>query len=112
MLIRQKRRQRAREVFPLDETPDTFAGEELLRAMLAAQRPLAEVAAWQDSYRLLRARLGEGSYLHECLDGWRDGEELSETANRLGISREYVKKLRGRIRSTAVTSFTPEVLCG
>lgn len=35
---------------------------------------------------------------------------LDETAIRLGISREYVKKLRGRIRSTAVATFASEVL--
>lgn len=111
VLTRQKRRLRERGMLPLDETSDTAAGQELAHAMIAAQRPLAEDAAWQDSYRHLRTTLGDQGYLPECLDGWRDGEQLTETSLRLGISRDYVKKLRGRIRSNAIASFAPGVLC-
>jgi hypothetical protein len=102
VLIRQKRRLHTRVMLTLDETPDTVAGQELVQSMIGAQHPLAEDAAWYDSYRVLRTSLGEDGYLPRCLDAWRDGEELAETATRLGISRDYVKKLRGRIRATAV----------
>lgn len=102
VLTRKKRRHRARGMLLLDETLSTAAGQELAEAMTAAQRPLADDVASYHSYQKLRARLGDQGYLHQCLDGWLDGEELLETAQRLGISREYVKKLRGRIRSIAI----------
>ncbi|UYG05541.1 hypothetical protein OCT51_09330 [Halomonas sp. LR3S48] len=107
VLIRKMRRHRARGMLPIEETVNTATSQELAQAMIAAQRPLADNVASYHSYQQLRARLGDQGYLPECLDGWRDGEGLLETAQRLGISREYVKKLRGRIRSIAAQ----EVLC-
>jgi hypothetical protein len=63
---------------------------------------------WADAYARLRAALEKRNrYAAACLDGWRAGEEESETAAALGISRDYVKKLRRLIRRTAAEIFSP-----
>ncbi len=62
-----------------------------------------------DAYARLRAALEKRNrYAPACLDGWRDGQEASETAAALGISRDYVKKLRCLIREIAAEVFSPK----
>ncbi len=63
---------------------------------------------WTDRYVRLRAAVGaRNMYASAVLDGWRDGEEVEETARALGISTAYVKKLRQLARTTAWSMFGP-----
>lgn len=105
VLIRRKRRDKERAFFPMDESEENDVGQEVAHAMIASQRLLAHDIAWQDSYQYLLEAIESQKLLTECLKGWRDGEQLTETADRLDISREYVKKLRGRIRQIAISTF-------
>ena len=64
---------------------------------------------WADACSYLRLALDQRNpYATHCLDGWRNGEKEHETAAALGISREYVKKLRRLIRTTASEIFSGE----
>ena len=57
---------------------------------------------WADLYWRLRAAVtGRNRLAGTCLDDWRDGREEIETADSLGISLGYVKKLRRMIRDVA-----------
>jgi DNA-binding CsgD family transcriptional regulator len=58
---------------------------------------------WESSYRLVENEVARHNrHARACLEHWRDGDDLRQTAAKLGISREYVKKLRRRIRRTAL----------
>lgn len=64
---------------------------------------------WADLYRHLRkAVTGRNRLAGACLDDWRDGREEAETADALGISLGYVKKLRRMIRDVATADLLPE----
>jgi hypothetical protein len=97
------------------------AGEDPLELAPAVQRDRTYAAsqgrgteyavAWREIYtRLAKVVARRNRYAAACLDAWRDGADLNETAARLGISRDYVKKLRGIIRATAAAEF-PELRC-
>ncbi len=106
VVLRRRRRQKARFITLYGQTVEgghlDFSVE--VQAALATldcpdpQRTLV----WADAYLRLRNALERRNrYAAGCLDGWRDGEEEQETAARLGISRDYVKKLRRLIRQAA-----------
>ena len=108
VVLRQRRRHRARFV-PLHGQTEEGNHLELSVDVQAAQiiqnSGLADTERafmWVDAYSRLRSVLHRRNrYAARCLDGWRDGEEEQETATALGISRDYVKKLRRLIRETA-----------
>ena len=57
---------------------------------------------WRDLFERLRAAVSrENRLTGACLDCWRDGDGEEETADALGISLGYVKKLRRLIRNVA-----------
>lgn len=108
VVLRQRRRQKARFVPLSGQTEEGNHHElsvEVQAALTTQDSPLADTEralVWADAYSRLRSALDQRNrYAARCLDGWRDGEEEQETAAALGISREYVKKLRRLIRDTA-----------
>jgi hypothetical protein len=113
IVLRQRRRKQARFV-PLyrqaEEGNDLeFSGEvqDALAAQDGGSHDAEHVLVWADAYSHLRDALDRRNrYAVRCLDGWRDGETEQETSAALGISRDYVKKLRRLIRDTAAEVFS------
>ena len=111
ILIRQKRRSRARGMFALlSNSEETGAAEvsplvETDRTVEQSRPQSAEVQlGWQQEYRALHtaAVTVSSGPVGRVLTGWLVGETLVETGNRLGVSSHYVKKLRGVIRHRAL----------
>jgi hypothetical protein len=104
VILRQRGRARERGMLPLHGTGAESSTETEATYFHNAGR-VDNVDApfvWADAYRRLRAALVlRNRYAAACLDAWRDGEEEHTTAAALGISREYVKKLRRLIRDVA-----------
>lgn len=109
VLIRQKRRAQRRGMLPLYGDSGNGDGLELPRSLqsdpvVKAARPQSvetELAWKQEFGQLLLAISRRNARAGEVLTGWRLGEEVVETANRLQISTHYAKKLRGAIREQA-----------
>jgi hypothetical protein len=111
---RRRRRDRSRFV-PLygrgqdNELALSAEVEDALTKDNGALCELERSSMWADDYARLRAALEKRNrYAAACLDGWCAGEEESETAAALGISRDYVKKLRRLIREIAAKIFSPK----
>lgn len=108
VVLRQRRRRKARFV-PLhtqtEEGNHLDLSVEVQAALTTEDSALTDTErtlVWTDAYSRLRNALDRRNrYAARCLDAWRDGEEEQETAAALGISRDYVKKLRRLIRETA-----------
>jgi hypothetical protein len=117
VLIRRKRRDRARGMIPLlgsnaGDNPLEVAPEVQRDKTYAASqgRGTEHTVGWREIYDQLAKLVAQRNHhAAACLDAWRNGADLNETAARLGISRDYVKKLRGLIRTTAAAEF-PEML--
>lgn len=112
VLIRRKRRDRARGMIPVlgrnAGDPLELAPEvQRDKTYTASQGEGTEHAVgWREVYaRLVKVVAQRNRHAKACLEAWRDGADLNETAARLGISRDYVKKLRGLIRTTAAAEF-------
>lgn len=95
--IRRVRRERER--FALPQTEGEFSPAETL----PDDHPSPETqAVWKDGYLKLSTALeGSNARAALCLRAWLKGDEMAETASQLGISREYVKKIRTGIRAVA-----------
>jgi hypothetical protein len=117
ILIRRKRRDRARGMIPL---LGSNAGDDPLEVAPEVQRDKTYAASrgqgtehtvgWREIYAQLAKLVAQRNrHAAACLDAWRDGADLNETAARLGISRDYGRKLRGLIRTVAATAF-PEIV--
>jgi hypothetical protein len=113
VLIRRRRRDQARGMIPVlgskaGTDPLELAPEVQRDGTYAADqgRGTEETVAWREVYaRLAKPVAQRNRHAAACLDAWRDGADLNETAALLGISRDYVKKLRGLIRTTAAAEF-------
>jgi hypothetical protein len=113
VVLRQRRRQQTRFVALYGRSED---GAELdlsidvqvhLTNGSGALQDAEMALVWSDAYSRLRAVLHQRNpFAAACLDAWRDGEEEQETAAALGISRDYVKKLRRLIRDLAAEMFS------
>jgi hypothetical protein len=96
---RRKARDRLRGLWSIDD----IGGPEgpPLQLPLEAADPESTMI-WADGYAVLAREVGgRHSRAVACLSAWRLGESVSETGQRLGISPNYVTKLRAAIRSTA-----------
>lgn len=110
VVLRRQRRQQARFVplYGRGENGDELALSPEIQGAMAQGGSSFSVTErafiWGEAYAQLRAALEAlNRYAAACLDAWRNGEGEQETAAALGISREYVKKLRRLIRETVAT---------
>jgi Tfp pilus assembly protein PilN len=60
-----------------------------------------ELAALEQTTAALCRAVGGGRYAYDCLTALLAGASVAETANQLGISASYVKKLRAELRQAA-----------
>jgi hypothetical protein len=110
VVIRQKRRTRARGMVPLlDERAGTGPLE--VSRSIEADRTVADARprsievqlGWRQEFQGLHAIVSAArGRTGSVLTGWLGGEDLADTAKRLAISTHYVKKLRGEIRLHAL----------
>lgn len=104
VLTRQLRRARARGMLSVLSTDDTLEIDpNVQRAKLLPnpETPEERFAAVQACEILREGVLLRGPLHRGIFDGWLQGDTLKETAIELGISPDYVKKLRGEIRKLA-----------
>lgn len=100
VMIRRKRRDR--EFLPLDEDTCGEYRHEVHSLWYSAHTCPERRVIYLDAYERLKLHVSNSNKLAApCLDCWHAGDTLDETASRLAISREYVKKLRGSIRKAA-----------
>jgi hypothetical protein len=120
IIERKDRRDGARFPHPLYGTksqPDSLAigFESLAKFDSTYQAALSPTAdnnlIWKQLYDKLVLIVGQrNAYAISVLNGWRDGEEVSETAKLLGISCAYVKKIRLMITRAALDMKTGDLM--
>ena len=101
---RRKARDRRRGLWSLD---GIGASDGPPAQLLFETADLEAKMIWADGYAILAREVGKRhGQAVACLHAWRRGESVSETGQRLGISPNYVTKLRAAIRSTANEALT------
>ncbi len=72
-----------------------------LECLVSTEPSIERCLSAEQSVDTLKANTVHIKYAPPVLMAWRDGVTMSETAERLGISQGYVKKLRNKIRAAA-----------